>query len=198
MGIELEYKIGQTPLDEEEIEGLLLNSIKTQQELDEHEQLNIEKAIEWSIGLKLTPEKIFDELFIKKVHEKMFDQVWKWAGRFRQSEKNMGVQWTLISIELRKLLADTLFWIENKTFSEDEIAIMFKHRLVSIHCFSNGNGRHSRLMADIIAKTIFKSKVFSWNQSSLAKADDARKEYITAIKAADDGKLERLIAFARK
>jgi len=197
MGIELMYEEGQTPLNEEEKEGLLLKSITTNGELNELEQLNIEKAIEWIIGLKLKKERILTEAFIKTLHKKMLGKVWRWAGEFRKSEKNIGAKWINIPVDLRTLLDDTHFWIENKTFPADEIAIRFKHRLVSIHCFPNGNGRHSRLMADIIIESIFEETIFSWNQSNMIKANETRAEYIKSIREADKGKIDSLIRFAR-
>lgn len=197
MGIEFVYEDGQTPLNDEEKEGILIKSITTHGELDEHEQLNIEKAIEWIIGLKLEKERILTEEFIKTLHKKMLGKVWRWAGEFRRSEKNIGVKWINIGIDLRTLLDDTKFWIENKTFPPDEIAIRFKHRLVNIHCFPNGNGRHSRIMADIIIESVFGETIFTWNHSNMVKANEIRAEYIKSIREADKGNIERLINFAR-
>lgn len=197
MGIEFVYEDGQTPLNEEEKEGLLVKSITTHSELDEHEQLNIEEAVEWTIKKKLKKEKILSEEFVKALHKKMFGKVWRWAGQFRNSEKNIGVSWIYVGIELKNLLDDTLFWIENDTYPPDEIAIRFKHRLVNIHCFPNGNGRHSRIMADVIIESIFDKQIFSWNHSNMVKADETRKEYIRSIREGDKGDIEPLITFAR-
>ena len=195
--MELKYQEAQTPLNEEEKEGLLVKGITTHLELDEHEQLNIEKAIAWTIERKFKQEKILTEKFIKDLHKKMFSDVWAWAGLFRKSEKNIGVEWIKISIELKYLLDDTIFWIKNEIYSPDEIAIRFKHKLVSIHCFSNGNGRHSRIMADIIVESIFGKEVFSWHHSNMVKADETRKNYITAVREADKGNINPLVEFAR-
>lgn len=197
MGLKLEYEDGQTPIDENEKEGLLLKSITTQRELDEHEQLNIEKAVEWTIHNKFNQDTILSIEFIKKAHKKMFSDIWEWAGKFRKSEKNIGVEWINIGIELKCLLDDTKYWIENKTYSPDEIAIRFKHRIVNIHCFPNGNGRHSRIMADIIIESIFGRDVFTWSHSNMVKPDETRKKYIAAIKEGDKGNIEPLINFAR-
>lgn len=198
MGLDFKYIDGQTPLSEEEKEGLLIKSITTRGELDELEQLNIEKAIEWILNNKFTKDKILSEEFIKSLHKKMLGDVWEWAGIFRRSEKNIGVDWIRISVELRTLLDDTKYWIENNTYHPDEIAIRFKHRLVNIHCFPNGNGRHSRIMADIIIESIFGKDVFTWNNTNLVKPDNARREYIDSIRKADDGIIEPLLEFARK
>ncbi len=197
MGLEFDYKDGQTPLDEEEKEGLKIKSITTQGELDDFEQLNIEKAVEWTIHTKLKVEKILTEKFIKDLHKKMYDDVWKWAGEFRRTEKNIGIPWTQIGIELKNLLDDTKYWIENKTFPPEEVAIRFKHRIVSIHCFPNGNGRHSRIMADIIMESIFGDEIFSWHQSNMIKAHETRKKYINALREADNGNITPLIEFAK-
>lgn len=198
MGLKLEYIDGQTPLNEEEKDGLLMKTITTRGELDELEQLNIEKTIEWILNNKFARNKILTEEFIKIVHKKMFGDVWKWAGTFRKSEKNIGVRWIVIAIELKLLLEDTDFWIDNNTYPADEIAIRFKHRLVSIHCFPNGNGRHSRIMADIIVESIFHKEIFTWGNSVLVKPDNIRKEYIDSIRKADAGFIDSLIEFARK
>lgn len=197
MGLDLEYIDGQTPLDEEEKEGLKIKSITTKSELDEFEQLNIEKAVEWTIHANLKAESILTEKFVKSLHLKMYGEVWKWAGKFRKSNKNIGIEWPSIGIELKQLLGDALYWVENNTFSPEEIAIRFKHRIVAIHCFPNGNGRHSRLMADIIMESIFGEKVFTWHQSNMVKANDIRKEYITALRKADHGEINPLIEFAK-
>ncbi|SIQ86466.1 mobile mystery protein B [Maribacter ulvicola] len=197
MGLEFDYKDGQTPLDEEEKEGLKIRSITTQGELDEFEQLNIEKAVEWTIHSKFKLEKILTEKFVKDLHKKLYGDVWKWAGEFRKTEKNIGIPWTQIRIELKNLLDHTKYWIDNNTFPPEEIAIRFKHRIVSIHCFPNGNGRHSRMMADIIMESIFGNEIFSWHQSNMVKANETRNQYITALREADKGNLKQLIEFAK-
>jgi len=197
MGLDLKYQNGQTPLDEDEKEGLKIKSLTTQKELDEFEQLNIEKAIEWTIHANLKPEKILTEKFIKDLHKKMYDDVWKWAGKFRKTNKNIGINWTQIGIELRKLINDTKYWIDNKTYPPEEIAIRFKHRIVAIHCFPNGNGRHSRVIADIIIESIFGKEIFTWHNSNMLKADETRKCYILALKEADNGNIIPLIEFAK-
>ncbi|MDX2361762.1 MAG: mobile mystery protein B [Crocinitomicaceae bacterium] len=196
MGLELHYKDGQTPLDEEEKEGLKIKSITTQGELDEFEQLNIEKAVEWTIHANLKSERILTEKFIKDLHKKMYGDVWRWAGQFRKSNKNIGIEWTQIEIELKTLIDDAKYWIVNKIFPPEEISIRFKHRIVAIHCFPNGNGRHSRMLADIAMEYIFGLETFSWNQSNMFKAYDTRKKYIVALRKADQGDVTQLIKFA--
>jgi Fic-DOC domain mobile mystery protein B len=197
MGLDFKYQDGQTPLDEDEKEGLKIKSITTQKELDEFEQLNIEKAIEWTIHANLKAEKILTEKFIKDFHKKMYSDVWKWAGEFRRTEKNIGISWTQIGIELKKLLEDTKYWVENETYLPEEIAIRFKHRIVAIHCFPNGNGRHSRIMADIIIESIFGKEIFTWHKSNMVKADEIRKSYILALREADKGNIVPLVEFAK-
>jgi len=197
MGLDLDNTNGRTPLEEEEKEGLLLKSISTRGELDEFEQLNIEKAVAWSLGRKFTRETILTEDFVKDLHRRMYSEVWKWAGEFRTTNKNIGADKHEIGIELKKLLDDVSFWIENTSFPADEIAIRFSHRIVSIHCFSNGNGRHSRLIADIIVSRVLDRSVFSWGSANLTSRGDARAAYLAAIHEADQGNITPLIAFAR-
>jgi Fic-DOC domain mobile mystery protein B len=196
MGLEINYIDGQTPLSEEEKEGLKIPTITTREELDEFEQLNIEKAIQWTFGKKVKAQDLLSEKFIKNLHKRMYGEVWTWAGSFRNSEKNIGIKSYLIPVQLKQLLDDTLFWYEYNTFSPIEIAIRFKHELVSIHCFPNGNGRHSRLMADLIMEKLFGERFLSWGSSNLVNVTDKRKEYIKALKQADKQKIKPLISFA--
>ena len=197
MGLNIEYIDGQTPLDPEEQEELKIPSITTREELDEFEQLNIEKAIQWTFGKKLKAEQLFSEKFIKDLHKRMYGEVWKWAGDFRTSEKNIGIKSYPIGIELKQLLDDALFWVANETYNAEELAIRFKHRLVSIHCFANGNGRHSRLMADLILEKTYNKTFFSWGSTNLVKANETRSKYIKAVKKADKNDMLPLIAFAK-
>lgn len=197
MGIDFNYTEGQTPLNEEETEGLLISTITTHGELDEFEQLNIQKAIEWTIARRFKAERILTEAFIKELHRKMFEDTWAWAGKFRNTNKNLDVNHFQVSIDLRNLLDDVKFWIDNSTYSANEIAIRFKHRIVSIHCFPNGNERHSRLLADVVIEHIFKEPIYSWGSANLVDAGDARKRYLTSLRAADRGNFNTLIEFAR-
>jgi Fic-DOC domain mobile mystery protein B len=199
MGLELQYDEGQTPLDEEEKEGLLIESVTTRGELDEVEQRNIEEAIRWTIERrrKFTASEILTEEFMKLVHKRMLAGVWQWAGSFRNTNKNLGVDKHQIGTDLRMLLDDCKFWVENNIYPPDEIAVRFKHRIVSIHCFSNGNGRHSRLIADIIIEKIFGREVFTWGSQSLIRSSDMRATYLNALREADKGSYINLIAFAR-
>jgi Fic-DOC domain mobile mystery protein B len=197
MGLEIHYIEGQTPIDEDEKYGLRIGSITTREEFDEFEQLNIEKAVEWTMRRKFNQDYILTEQFVKELHSRMYEDVWKWAGKFRTTNKYIGVDWLLISVALKQLLDDSKFWIENNTYPEDEIAVRFSHRIVSIHCFPNGNGRHSRLLADVIISHIFNMPVFSWGSSNLVRQGDARKQYIEAIHAADQGIMLPLLIFAR-
>ena len=197
MGLDPNYIDGQTPLDEDEKEGLLIETISTRGELDEFEQANIQQAIEWTLKHKFDHNRILSEEFLLLVHKKMFAEVWQWAGSIRNSNKNIGVDKYQISVELRKLIEDCKFWIKNRTYSPDEIAISFSHRLVLIHLFPNGNGRHSRLVADIIISHLFKRPPFSWGRLDLSGSGQIRKIYLEAIYAADKGDINPLIYFSR-
>jgi Fic-DOC domain mobile mystery protein B len=197
MGLDLNYIDGQTPLDEEEKEGLLIPTIATRGELDEFEQQNIEQAVLWTLRRSIKAEIIFTEEFLKSVHKRMYGNVWAWAGEFRKTNKNIGVDKWQVPTELRSLLDDVKYWNANNTYSSDECTIRFKHRLVSIHCFPNGNGRHSRLIADIVIEKVFKQPVYTWGATNLVNQGDQRTTYLNAIRAADKGDIQPLIKFAR-
>ncbi|HEX2868162.1 MAG TPA: mobile mystery protein B [Ignavibacteriales bacterium] len=197
MGLDLEYKDGQTPLDDDEKEGLLIKTITTRGELDEFEQLGVEKANEWLLGKKLAIDQILTEDFIKDLHKRMFKDVWKWAGEFRTTNKNIGVDKYEIGIGLRNLMDDCNYWIQNKTFSEDEIAVRLSHRMVCIHPFANGNGRHSRLIADVLINKGFGRPYFTWGSCNLVKDGDARTAYLAALREADNLNYKSLSEFVR-
>lgn len=197
MGLNLEYIEGQTPIDEEEKEGLLIETISTKVELDEFEQLNIEEAIQWVFGKKFKPKQVFTEKFICNLHKRMYGNIWAWAGAFRRTDKNIGIDKYQIPTQFKVLCDDVLYWIENNTYPPEEIALRFKHRLVSIHCFPNGNGRHSRLMTDIIIEKLYGLPPFSWGAANLSEASDTRTIYIKAVKLADQNEYQPLLDFAR-
>lgn len=198
MGLELNYIDDQTPLDEDEKEGLRISTITTRRELDEFEQLGVEKAIEWTLKRKLHLEQILTEDFVKELHKRMFDDVWKWAGQFRSPNQNLGVDKTRIRIEIKKMLDDCRYWIDHAVFPADEIAVRFHHRLVMIHPFANGNGRHSRLIADILVSHGFGGPTFSWGSINLTSKGEARSTYLDALRKADENKYQALIEFARQ
>lgn len=191
------YIEGQTPLDEDEKEGLLIPTIATRGELDEFEQQNIEQAVLWTLERRFKPNAVFSEPFIQTVHKRMFGDIWAWAGEYRKTDKNIGVDKWQISTELRYMMDDVKYWHANNTYSPDELAIRFKHRLVTIHCFPNGNGRHSRLLADIVVNKLYGLPVFSWGGANVVNRSDTRSAYMAAMKAADSGDIQPLLKFAR-
>jgi Fic-DOC domain mobile mystery protein B len=197
MGLNFQYISGQTPVDEDEALGLLIPSITWRSELDEFEQQNIEEAMLWIASKKMNAGTVFSDSFIKLLHQKMFGYVWKWAGEFRKSNKNIGVDKWQIPVAMKTLCDDALYWNEHSIYSPDEFAIRFKHRIVSIHCFVNGNGRYSRLLADIIIEKLFNLLVFTWGAGDLIHSGDIRTKYLRALNLADAGDFSALIEFAR-
>ncbi|MEN6307880.1 MAG: mobile mystery protein B [Anaerohalosphaeraceae bacterium] len=193
--MDFHYPPGATPLNADEIDGLIPTHITTRAELDRWEQDNINEALLWL--QKQKRKEVLNESFMKQLHKKMFCHVWKWAGRFRQNEKNIGVAWYQIPIELKQLCDDVEYWIENKAFEADEIATRFHHRLVSIHLFANGNGRHARLMADVLLETRLHRQAFTWGSANLASTGQDRKRYIESLVAADRGDYTALLEFVR-
>ena len=193
--MEFNYPEGASPLDPNEIEGLLLTHITKRSELDRWEQDNINEALAWLDQRK--PKDFLNESFMKLLHKRMFGNVWKWAGKLRKTEKNIGVLFYQISIEVKKLCDDVEYWIENKNFPDDEIAARFHHRLVFIHLFPNGNGRHARLIADILLENVFAKPPFTWGSKNLAATGLDRKKYIESLIAADRGDYGPIMDFVR-
>ena len=187
------YPEGATPLELEEILALIPIHITTQEQLNAWEQRNIFFAQQWARNKK----DIISSAFIQQLHKHMFNETWKWAGTFRRSGKNIGIDWHMIPVELKKLCDDVSYQLEHQSFSDDEIAIRMHHRLVWIHPFPNGNGRHARLLADLFIMQRNHPR-FSWGMNQdLYKATEIRKRYIEALRLADNGDYAKLIAFAR-
>jgi len=190
-----DYPEGATPLDPDEAEGLRLTHITTREELNLFEAENIRAGMEWA--WRSRRKDLVSESFIRRLHKQMFGHVWRWAGEFRKSNKNIGVSREMIGIELRHLCEDVNYWIEHETFGSDEIALRFHHRLVAIHPFANGNGRHARMISDLILEKKLGAIRFSWGGEEIAEANDCRQQYILALQAADRGEYEPLLAFVR-
>lgn len=186
-----------TPLEPQEREGLLQSWITHRKDLNEAEQENILEGAAWARGRRRLPlERMLSVDFMQTFHKRMFGDVWQWAGTFRTTERNIGIQAYRIATELAALLSDVRFWIEHETYPRDEIAIRFHHRLVAIHPFPNGNGRHARLAADLLVDRLG-GEPFSWSGGSLADVGELRARYVAALRAADDHDIGPLLEFAR-
>jgi Fic-DOC domain mobile mystery protein B len=182
-----------TALAPEEMRDLIPAYIAFRSELNEAEQENIARALAWVLSRK---RDLLSEKFIRDLHRRMLGDVWKWAGKFRTSERNLGIPFYEIPVAVRRLFDDTKVWIEYKTYTSDEIAVRFHHRLVQIHPFANGNGRHARLMADLLILRLGREE-FSWGSESLRDAGAMRKRYIAALQTADNHDIRPLLTFAR-
>ncbi len=185
---------GATPLTPEEQEGLKQTWIATRADLNSAEELNIEQALTWL--RRQRSKDILHEDFVRRLHMQMLGEVWTWAGAYRTTGKNIGVDPSQIRMELLSLFDDTSYWIENNTFPIDEITIRFHHRLVAIHPFANGNGRHARLMADHLIQKLG-GAVFTWGHETLIENGKTRTQYISALQAADRYDIAPLLNFSR-
>jgi Fic-DOC domain mobile mystery protein B len=194
--MEFQYIPGATPLDPDEAAALVPVHITTQADLNAWEQANIVLGDRWATRQK--KRVLLDEGFVRDLHRQMFDRTWKWAGTFRQSNKNIGVDWPQVSVKLRDLLDNTRYQIENHVFNEDEMAVRFHHQLVLIHAFPNGNGRHARLMADLLITRLGRPRL-TWGgaSSSITPPGEIRDRYLVALRSADQGQINGLIEFAR-
>lgn len=188
---------GTTPLSEDEADGLIPD-LHSRRELNAWEQANILKAEAWAFSRRrhISLADILTRDFVLDLHGRMFDETWTWAGKFRRSDKNIGESWETILPALQNLLDDARYWIENETYLPDEILARFHHGLVSIHPFSNGNGRHARLMADVLAWNIGLKRP-TWGLGDSSIAGNTRVSYLSALKQADRGNMGPLIAFMR-
>jgi Fic-DOC domain mobile mystery protein B len=194
--IQMNYPPGATPLDPDELGGLIPKYITTQSELNELERENILEATRWALGR--STHDCLNISFCMSLHKRMFSDVWKWAGQVRLSDKNIGVPKEQIFTKLKILFDDTDYWIRSGSYSFIEIAARFHHRLVSIHTFPNGNGRHARLMTEVI-QLVNNQTIFTWGNSDFYDSEStARKDYLAALRAADEGNYSHLIAFVQR
>jgi Fic-DOC domain mobile mystery protein B len=183
-----------TPLMPEEMQALIPTYISLRSELNEAEQQGILAAEGWAF--KTQHRDLLSEKFLRELHQRMFKDVWRWAGQYRTTARNIGVDAWQIPSKIKLLIDDTCFWVEHHTYSPDEMAVRFHHRLVFIHPFPNGNGRHARLMSDLFI-TYLKGHRFTWGRANLITASETRKLYIQALQAADQGDIMPLLKFAR-
>jgi len=187
---------GNTPLSADE-QADLIPDLTTKEELNEWERQNILEAAAWAFDPRnLNRHDPFSETYVRGLHLRMFDQTWKWAGVYRTTEKNIGIPHYQIREALPALLGDARYWVEHRTYEPDELAVRFHHRLVWIHPFANGNGRHARLMADVVLRRLGRP-AFTWGSADIGKAGDFRRRYIDALRTADKHELRPLLAFAR-
>lgn len=182
MAVKFEYPPGATPLDPDDAEGLIPSHIANQGQLNVWEFQNVAEGRAWALARKR--KELLTTDFARELHRRMFGNTWKWAGKLRKKETNPGIDPTKIPVELKKLFDDVAYQIKQKSMSLDEIAARFHHRLTQIHPFPNGNGRHARLMTDILLR-VNGAEPFDWGNSDLVAPGDVRNRYIAALRAAD-------------
>jgi Fic-DOC domain mobile mystery protein B len=180
---------GATPLDPDEAADLIPGHLRTRAQLNRWEQENILVAARWA---QRTRSSSLTERTIRDLHRRMFDRTWDWAGTYRHSNKNIGVDWRMIAVEVRKLVDDAGYWIRKDVFTPDEVAVRVHHRLVQIHLFPDGNGRHARLWGDLFLRQNSRPPL-DWQSKLLGTAGEARRSYIGALRTADGGDLQPLL-----
>jgi Fic-DOC domain mobile mystery protein B len=190
---------GQTPVDADDAQHLTADYawIATREELNDAEASNIADAVLWLIDQDVTADDILQYTFLRELHQQMFGQIWSWAGKPRQRDTTIGITPARIPEELHMLLGDVRYWIEQQTYNAVEVCVRFHHRLVFIHPFVNGNGRHARLIASVLAEALdLAPDVLSWGARSGVPADTARRTYLEALRSADAGDYAPLLASA--
>jgi Fic-DOC domain mobile mystery protein B len=188
-----------TPLTDDDVDGLIPTWVISRAELNVAEQINIERAFAWSFDRRrlrqLTGDRLLTIEFSDQLHRRMFGDVWAWAGKRRIRETNIGVEPTQIAVKMRDTFDDARYWHEHSSMPAEEIAVRIHHRLVSIHPYQNGNGRQTRLMADLYL-AVRGLRVLTWGGTSLGGGDVGRRSYIAALRQADAGDVTALLDFA--
>lgn len=185
---------GVTSIDLSELEGLRFPHIRTRAQLDQLEQQNIQEGLKWLARQRKHKDLLAME-FTRELHQRLFGLVWKWAGSFRMTEKNIGVDPVTIHVEYHKLLNDARHWLDHRVFTPFEFAARFHHRQVQIHLFPNGNGRHSRIMTDALMEKYLNKSAINWDGRTLSRNIEHRRNYINALRKADAGDYAGLIDF---
>lgn len=186
--------LGDTPLSEEEKQDLI-PSLSTQRELNEFEFANIRSARDWARQpRRLAKVDLTTASYLIDLHRRMFNGTWRWAGRLRTTDKTIGVPPVRVQSDLAALLGDARYWLEHGE-PIDEVAVRYHHRLVYIHLFQNGNGRHARLIADLLVQKHDRPP-FPWGAGTAA-VPEVRAAYLAALRQADQHDYGPLYAFAR-
>lgn len=189
--------IGATPLSPDDFVDLIPMWVSNRADLNQAEASNISDAQDLYFSRRLSLATILDDLFVRKLHMNMYGDVWTWAGKYRTRELSIGVPSDRVAVEVRNLMEDSSFWFETTDAQEQDQAICrVHHRLVAVHPFINGNGRLSRMYADLLAVSLGRP-VFSWGGTKLGKDSETRLAYIAALKAADGGNFSPLNLFVR-
>lgn len=193
---------GATPLAEDETRGLLATFVATREDLNVLEQVGIAAARNWALRTPTArrADQVLDELFVRRLHAKMFDQVWSWAGTYRTTERNIGIDPTRIAVAVRDLVNNARLWVAPGTtwITPERACLRVHHTTVSIHPFPNGNGRHARLFCDVLALRLGLAP-FTWGGADLGASTPDRGAYLAALRAADrdPDDLDDLVKFAR-
>lgn len=174
---------GATPLDPAELVGLKLKHVGARRELDEVEQANIIAGLLWLRAQRLT--RVTDMALLVQLHKQLFGEVWSWAGSFRKTEKNIGVDPLQISQQLRNLLDDAVAWHRYQTYPPRQALLRLHHGIVKIHPFANGNGRFARIYTDWVADKLYGIAPIQWGNADLQRTSAIRGAYIAALRAAD-------------
>ena len=183
-----------TPLEPEEREGLRLTWVTTRADLNVAEQDKIDKGA--ARAFRARKPDLMTVVFVLQLHKRMFGDVWTWAGQYRRTERNIGIAPHMIGVQTSQLMGDAAYWVEHSTYDPTELAVRVHHRLVHIHPFPNGNGRHARMMADLVLRRLGEPAL-SWGGGSLADINDLRRAYVEALRLADREDYDALIAFSR-
>ena len=190
---------GATPLADEELAGLIPEWVATRDELNQVEQENILDAILWTHRRNWTVGTVADTETLRQLHKRMFGEVWTWAGSWRTKATNIGVDWHTIPTQIRQLAGDLEAQAsdpDNLAWPAPQLLARFHHRLVSIHPFPNGNGRHSRLATDLLAHAVG-SPIPNWSSGADLSAETSmRDSYLRALREADSsGNFDPLTTF---
>jgi len=190
---------GATPIAEDDLADLIPDFVATRADLNLVEYENIAKALPWArlYAERGGPKRILDYSFVFELHRRMFEDVWRWAGTARRRVTNIGVEPSQISSQTKHALDDAIWWHEHDTFTIDERSARIHRRLVAVHPFRNGNGRCTRLVADLYLVSIAQP-AFTWGAGGrLDEGRDARRLYLDALSSADNDDYEPLVRFAR-
>lgn len=181
---------GRTSLTVQDLQGLKLPFVKTRAQLSAVEGPNIVSGKQATLtSRKSRVPNMLSVEYLRELHSRMFNDVWDWAAQIPSTELQNEFAASVPGIrpQLSILYADAIeYWLNDKRMTPEEFAVRVHHRVVKIHPFRNGNGRHSRLLADLLLSENFGLETFTWGGSAQLGAGDLyRQPYLEGLKAAD-------------
>ena len=157
----LEPGYGETPIPGDELAALVPHVIDTlaapitRADIYDLESAVLQDVTETQLAAaldgSLTLDDLLNDYFLRDLHTQLYGDIWMWAGRWRQYEVNIGVAPEHIAVELRSAMGNIGYrWERAADWTPRELGVAVHAEAVRVHPFTDGNGRTTRLLADLV------------------------------------------------